>query len=116
TEEDEAEGVILRRAGGGDVAAVLAVDLAAVEDIRAGAVDEINTALDVTVAEVVPAGVGEERVLPAEQAAVAQDGAVALEAPRRWTDVSRPAPAASAVCNRLATPEAPAPPAAAHRP
>jgi hypothetical protein len=79
-EEDVAEGRFLRRAGSGDVATFLAVDVAAIEDGRCAAIDEIDAAFDVTVTVILALGVRQERVLPAEQAAVLDDGAVALDA------------------------------------
>src|SRR5439155_27347631 len=59
--------------GCGDVAGAFAVDLAALEHRRAGAEDEINASLDVTVLEELAAIADVERVLPAQKSAAAED-------------------------------------------
>src|SRR5207249_10803249 len=82
-EEHESEGVVRRRAGGADEAAVLAADLASLEHGRPTAVDEVDPAFDVAVLEVLAALVDHQRVLPAEHPAVLEDRPVAVDAQRQ---------------------------------
>src|SRR5439155_18133511 len=76
-EKEVAKVLRRRRARGGDETAVLAVDRAMIEHRRRASEDEIDAALDVTMIEILPAAVGVERVLPAEESAVAEDRAIA---------------------------------------
>src|SRR5687768_9686156 len=78
--EDEAERLIVWRRGGGQVAVAQRVDVAALEEGGRRAEDEVHVAGDVAVLEVLTPAVEEDRVLPAEEAAVAEDGAVAVDA------------------------------------
>ena len=64
----------------GDVPLVAAVDLAAVEDGGGVAEYEVDVAFDVAIAIVLPAPRGVDRVLPADEAAAAESGAV------EWTE------------------------------
>ena len=77
--EDEAEGVVLRGAGGGDVTTVAAVDFAIGEPGGRGAVDEIYASGDGAVVEIVAAVVYHEGVLPAEDSALGEELAVAVD-------------------------------------
>ena len=73
-EEADAAG---RCGGRGDVALVAAVDLAAVEVGGGAAVDEVDVSGDVALLEELAAGLQAERVLPAEEAAAAEDAPIA---------------------------------------
>src|SRR5438067_1530255 len=75
-QEDQTKRRLRVCAGCGDEAAVLAVDLALIEDRGGTAKDEIDAALDVASVEIRPLAVHIERVLPAEQATVAEDHAI----------------------------------------
>src|SRR5947209_13297737 len=78
--EDEAERLAFGSGGGGDVAVSEAVYVAALEEGGCAAEDEVHVARDVAVLEVLPPAVEQNRVLPAEEAAVAERDAVAVNA------------------------------------
>src|SRR3954466_15560000 len=72
-EKDVAVRVIRRRAGGGDVTAVLRDDRAVIEDGGGRPEDEIDAAFNVAVLVILPSAVRVERVLPPEEAAISKD-------------------------------------------
>ncbi len=81
--KDKAVGMILRSAGGGDVSAITAVDLAVFKPGGGGAINEIDTSGHIAVAEVVAAIVDEECVLPADDAALHKHFAVTVGSKRQ---------------------------------
>src|SRR5690348_15343368 len=74
--------MILRGAGGGDVPAIAAADLAMVEDHRRCAVDEIDPAGNEAVVKVLAIGVDQKRVLPAGNLAIVKDAPIPFDAQR----------------------------------
>src|SRR5262249_14879577 len=76
-EKDVTELLLRQRSCGRHIAAVLAGDRAVIEHRCAPAENEIDAAFDVAVAVVLPPGVRTERILPAEEAAVAENSAIA---------------------------------------
>src|SRR5580700_10419871 len=75
--------MILRRAGGGDVPAVAAVNLTVLEPGGGRAIDEIDPACDIAVAEKVAPVVDHKRVLPADDSAIDKDLAVTVNPQRQ---------------------------------
>ncbi len=80
--EDEAERLLLGRRGRRDVAVLANEDRAALEEGGRGSEDEVHVAGDRAALEVLTAAVQEHGVLPARETAVAEDGAVAVDAER----------------------------------
>ena len=81
--ENQAKRAVLGRIGGGDVAAVFAVDFATVKNGRCRAINKIHATLHVAIGEEIPAIVDEQRVLPAEKPAMIENLAVAVRAHRQ---------------------------------
>src|SRR5262249_18279662 len=77
--EHETVGLYVGRRSGGDIAVAQAMDVAFLEKGGGGAEDEIHVAGDVAVLKIMAAAIGENGVLPAEEAAMAEDGAVAVK-------------------------------------
>ena len=61
------------------IAGAIGVNLRVVKDRRGIAKDEVDAALDIGVDVILPAVVGEERVLVPEEPAVLEDGAVGTQ-------------------------------------
>ncbi len=72
--------LLLRRRGRGEVAVLPRVDPAALEEGRGPAEDEVHGSRDEAVLEAVPAAVEQYGVLPPDEAAAAEGGAVAVHA------------------------------------
>ena len=85
--ENVAERHINRRRGGGEITVAQRMDLALLEPRGRRAKNKIHMALDVAILEILPAAVDENRVLPAEEPAIAERRAVAVHADgERLTD------------------------------
>lgn len=76
--EDETKRRFRFGAGGSDVAALLAPNMTVLEDRGRVAADKIDAAFDIAILEIRSLAVEVERVLPAEEPAVAEDLFVAL--------------------------------------
>ncbi len=80
--EDEAERLLFGRRGRRDVAVLADEDRAAFEEGRRGPEDEVHVAGDRAALEILAATVQEHGILPAQEAAIAEDGAVAVDTDR----------------------------------
>src|SRR5262249_34088116 len=77
--EDESVRRLARRGGRGDVTVAPDVDTAALEPRRRAAEDEVHVSCDERVFEILAAAIQEDRVLPPEEAAVAEYHAIAVD-------------------------------------
>src|SRR3954465_14786449 len=81
--EDKTERRRLFSGGGGDVAVAEAVDVAVFVPLGGGAEDEIGGAGDVAILEEMPTAIAQDRVLPAEEVAIAKRRPIAIDANRQ---------------------------------
>src|SRR5262249_14032670 len=81
--EDKAERLVGGRRSGGDVTVTQTVNVAALEESRRRAEDKIHVARDVAVFKILAATIEQDRVLPAEKAAILETHAVAVYAQRQ---------------------------------
>ena len=78
--EDEAEGLIVGRRSGCDVAVFETVYVATLEEGRCAAEDEINVPCDVAVFKILSSAIQKNRVLPAEETTVTKYDAITVNA------------------------------------
>src|SRR5262245_61709746 len=81
--EDKTERLVSGRRSGGDVTVTQAVNVAALEESRRRAEYEIHVARDVAVFKILAATIEQDRVLPAQKAAILETHAVAVYAQRQ---------------------------------
>src|SRR5262249_62241895 len=78
--EDKTERLVGGRRSGGYVTVTQTVNVAALEESRRRAENEIHVARDVAVFKILAAAIDQDRVLPAQKAAILETHAVAVHA------------------------------------